>query len=326
MLLTGIPTNYVVDESGKSAALALGCPACDSMHANYAYATGINNLHSVVGYWVDVARPNYFGYYYGIEWLLQGDTASSIVGLSSGVNGFALENAINDSGTAVGVAGINLGGANAGAAFDFKRGVFLGSSGSSNPCSDGPNSPISQATAINDAGTIVGSSENASCSNVVAVAFPASGAAVPFPVTPPSWANALNGSGDAVGLQNFTLTSDGVIGPGTTAFLYHVGNGASPPARTAARLPFPPGYSPSTNAMVASGINDAGDVVGDIYDSTGTMVAGFLYSKGRTYDLSALLPVNSGWTIQDAVAVNDRGEIIGFGTYAGQYLPYELKP
>jgi hypothetical protein len=40
------------------------------------------------------------------------------------------------------------------------------------------------------------------------------------------------------------------------------------------------------------------------------------------YDLTSLLPANSGWTLTTAAGINDLGEIVGTGIHQGQTLPF----
>ena len=73
----------------------------------------------------------------------------------------------------------------------------------------------------------------------------------------------------------------------------------------------------------AYGVNNNGYVVGY---STTTDGAGhaFLYANGTMIDLNALLPVNSGWDLLDAYAVNRNNQIAGTGLYGGQQHAFVL--
>jgi probable HAF family extracellular repeat protein len=59
------------------------------------------------------------------------------------------------------------------------------------------------------------------------------------------------------------------------------------------------------------GINASGQVVGVSYP--GFNGGAFLYSSGTMTDLNTLLPANSGWALEAALAINDAGQITGFG-------------
>ena len=52
----------------------------------------------------------------------------------------------------------------------------------------------------------------------------------------------------------------------------------------------------------------------------------FLYSGGSLYNLNDLLPANSGWQIDQPVALNNAGQIIGYGTYHGADHYFLLSP
>ncbi len=62
----------------------------------------------------------------------------------------------------------------------------------------------------------------------------------------------------------------------------------------------------------AFGINDAGQVVGDSAQHA------FLYQGGTLTDLNGLLPPDSGWMLEQARAINDAGQIVGYGSINGR--------
>jgi probable HAF family extracellular repeat protein len=62
---------------------------------------------------------------------------------------------------------------------------------------------------------------------------------------------------------------------------------------------------PTTEAFA---INDHGDVVG-FSDTTATSAHGFVYENGKMIDLNSLLPAGTPYTITDAEAINDKGQI-----------------
>jgi probable HAF family extracellular repeat protein len=70
----------------------------------------------------------------------------------------------------------------------------------------------------------------------------------------------------------------------------------------------------------AYGINDSGQVVG----TSGTTEEpcgnphAFLYSDGQMQDLNNLIPADSGWTLTDAMKINNSGQIVGEGHINGQ--------
>jgi probable HAF family extracellular repeat protein len=75
-------------------------------------------------------------------------------------------------------------------------------------------------------------------------------------------------------------------------------------------------------------INNLGDVVGTlVFDlNNGELNHGFLYRDGMMIDVNTLLPPGSGWVLRDAQAINDVGQIVGFGIINGQRHAYLLFP
>jgi probable HAF family extracellular repeat protein len=74
-------------------------------------------------------------------------------------------------------------------------------------------------------------------------------------------------------------------------------------------------------------INNLGQVVGTLVFEPGTQHNhGFLYSKGTMIDVNTLLPEGSEWLVRDAQAINDLGQIVGFGNIGGQEHAYLLTP
>lgn len=75
----------------------------------------------------------------------------------------------------------------------------------------------------------------------------------------------------------------------------------------------------------AYGVNDSGTVVGYSLTSDNSTHA-FVYANGVMLDLNHLLPIGSGWTIEDAYAINAAGDILGTGLFDGQSYAVELLP
>ncbi len=61
------------------------------------------------------------------------------------------------------------------------------------------------------------------------------------------------------------------------------------------------------------GINTAGQVVGAADTARDAATHAFLWSGGTMTDLNSLLPANSGWELAAASAINDAGQIVGYG-------------
>ncbi len=80
------------------------------------------------------------------------------------------------------------------------------------------------------------------------------------------------------------------------------------------------------NGIVSWGyaINNAGDVVGYSAEWGGANTRAFVYSNGVLIDLNSLLASDSGWVLQYATGINDRGQIIGIGSFNGQYSGFLL--
>jgi len=69
---------------------------------------------------------------------------------------------------------------------------------------------------------------------------------------------------------------------------------------------------------LASSINASGQVVGESGTGGNVDYHAFLYSNGTMIDLNSLLPTGSGWVLNAATAINDPGQIVGYGTINGQ--------
>jgi probable HAF family extracellular repeat protein len=73
----------------------------------------------------------------------------------------------------------------------------------------------------------------------------------------------------------------------------------------------------------ARGINNRGQVVGALLASSG----GFIYEPGKgVRSLNDLIDTSTGWSIVYAQAINDRGQIVGYGCKADLCGPVLLNP
>ena len=111
------------------------------------------------------------------------------------------------------------------------------------------------------------------------------------------------------------------------------------PRRTV--LPFLSGYSLST----ATAVDSRGWVIGhmgrleggySVGNAAGARTRSYvtnevagpaaLWVGGMVYDLNRLIPKRSGWTLEQAAAINSRGQIVGTGLYKGQPRAFLLTP
>lgn len=75
---------------------------------------------------------------------------------------------------------------------------------------------------------------------------------------------------------------------------------------------------------IAYDINDKGQVVGALQTDSNSHA--FVWANGQMQDLNNLIDANSGWVLQEARAINEKGRIAGFGTFNGQTRAFLLIP
>ena len=61
-------------------------------------------------------------------------------------------------------------------------------------------------------------------------------------------------------------------------------------------------------------------------DGTTFNMRAVLFHDGKPYDLNTLISADSGWALQFAGSINDRGEIVGWGTINGNTHAFLAKP
>jgi probable HAF family extracellular repeat protein len=189
--------------------------------------------------------------------------------------------------------------------------AFLWQNGEMRDLGTLPGGTISYAKSISDSGVVVGNS-NSSLGRFDAFRWQAGAisniGAIPYLVQGSS-VNGINSAGQIVGSCSFVPDS------GNTAFRW------DPTFRL---LPLG-GLGPSTSSFI--GINDAGTAVGL---SSALWFAGLhAYRYDDTYgalDLNDYLPTTSGWLLTEADAINNQGQIAGYGIYNGQGHAYLLTP
>jgi probable HAF family extracellular repeat protein len=76
-----------------------------------------------------------------------------------------------------------------------------------------------------------------------------------------------------------------------------------------------------------AGINAGGDVTGYSYTTGDASYHAFLYtSSSGMLDLNSLIDPHSGWELSVAAAVNDAGQIVGYGIIGGRTHAFLLTP
>lgn len=76
----------------------------------------------------------------------------------------------------------------------------------------------------------------------------------------------------------------------------------------------------------ATALNNVGQIVGYEENLSYTDSRAFLYNGGVLQDLNDLLPANSGWVLQKALGINDRGQIVGQGLLDGTPYGFVMLP
>lgn len=88
------------------------------------------------------------------------------------------------------------------------------------------------------------------------------------------------------------------------------------------------GHFPGGFSAQAYDVNDAGVAVGvAVIDPVGEVMWAMVWRGGPAEDLNTLIQPGTGWTLFEARAVNDRGEIVGIGLKSfGGVRPFRLRP
>jgi probable HAF family extracellular repeat protein len=125
-----------------------------------------------------------------------------------------------------------------------------------------------------------------------------------------SMANAINNSGVAVGESDGTRT---------------LGNWHAVLWNTAGKIR-DLGVLPGGTYSIAFGVNDSSVVVGYGNLANNAPHALVWTSAGGMQDLNSLIPANSGWVLINANAINNVGQITGYGTRNGHNHAFLLTP
>jgi surface-anchored protein len=227
----------------------------------------------------------------------------------------AVAHDINEAGEVVGAA------SNGSASRPYKRlpdgtfidlGTLLGTTNSNG-----------RAWAINQAGAVAGVSRNASNTTSQATLW--------LPGQPPmnlgslldgqqfSQAYALNDRLEVVG-----SSVRGKVSPTSStdlirAFYWREGSMTELPLLT---------YAPDWIHSEAKDINNCGTIVGYVARFSGSPTSGgaaVLWRGGEVYELNTLIPPGSGWVLQSAEGINDRGDIVGYGNFGGNTRAFLLR-
>jgi probable HAF family extracellular repeat protein len=163
----------------------------------------------------------------------------------------------------------------------------------------------------------------------------------PLPGGTSSGANAINDAGDVVGKsanRGYFWRQGGMTDLGPAAFIEDVNKdsvvcgsvGAAPPTNFVAGVwnakqptpAFTPIALPQGFAGAhAQGINDDGAVVGTCWtgQTYNAEQTAYLSHQGVGVDLNTLIAPGSGWHLESATDINNRGQIVGYGTWNGVY-------
>ncbi|HOJ72936.1 MAG TPA: thrombospondin type 3 repeat-containing protein [Phycisphaerae bacterium] len=293
------------------------------------YASGLNDAGQVVGY------------YYTADWakraFLYSNGVTTDLGTLGGTEAYA--NAINNNGQVVGVSR-TAGGQWHAFIWDAVGGMRdLGTLGGAS----------SEAYAINDSGQVVGFSETATGFH----AFIYSGGTMSQLNGTEAYAQSgafdINDFGHTAGIL---LTNDGVSvafkHDGTLATLgwpmltaseawlinnhgviagHSWGSGQYRSFLYSGGLVVDLGLLNGFERTYAWGLSDSGQVVGSATNAVTGLSHAFIYTGGELVNLNGLLVPNHGWEyLTSANAVNNSGQIAGYGKINGQFRGFLLTP
>ena len=173
------------------------------------------------------------------------------------------------------------------------------------------------ATTFIDAGVWSTASGISNTGQVVGYAEMSSGSMRAFSWTPAGGVQYIGTLGGRHSYGNAVNERGAIVGTSTNAsgylraFLY---NGGMTDLGT---------FGGTTSA--AYDVNGSGHAVGYATDADGQSRA-FVWRDGVLYDLNSLIDPASGWTLEAAYGVNDRGQIVGAGMYNGRSTAFALDP
>ncbi len=314
----------------------------------YTAAFGISNCGQVVGQSTvtganpmsDPTRP--------FLWRdLDGDFVSDPgemidLGTLGGTSGSAQD--INTSGMVV---GISTGSTGEQRAFRWQNGVM-------NDIGLLPNRTTAAAFGVNDANQIVGTTEDNDFNGDAFIWSPMDGLQAlpnPSPSPKPLFAYAINNAGHVVGSDSnnhaFFFNGATYTDLGTFGGNKSIARDLNDAGQVVGQAEPSGGTADASNAFlwtsqsgltnlgtfggtinIAYGINSSGTVVGTSTLSSGVFNA-FVYEGGMMRNLNDTGIVTNlppGWVLHDAQAINDGGQIVGFGTINGETRAFLLTP
>ena len=284
----------VVGTYNGAAAIWSGMSVSDiAAFAPQSFGLGINNRGHIAGFSGNAIQVAFVYTPAGLRMIGQ-----------LGQCGPTLANGINDAGHVIGLCKRGAAG-EAGRAFVYANGVFrlIGSFGGE----------VSEALAINNAGQVVGyaglSDDFLNLGHRHAFSYrdrvmkdlgTLGGRS--------SQANDINDAGQIVGSSG---TTDAELSP-THAFLYENAKMIDLGA-----LNGDPGASSRALA-----INNVGIIVGDsqLMDANGSALHAIIYANGAMRDLSLMVDLPEGWTMAEALDINDSGQILARACYLDDCL------
>lgn len=80
------------------------------------------------------------------------------------------------------------------------------------------------------------------------------------------------------------------------------------------------------NNSEAYDINNLGQIVGSAQAGTSRSYSAFIYDGAVMHNLNDMIEPTSGWHLTSAEAINDAGQIVGYGKYAGEDRAFLLTP
>ncbi len=83
--------------------------------------------------------------------------------------------------------------------------------------------------------------------------------------------------------------------------------------------------APGGRSSFANDVNDSGYIVGYASFAAAPQQRAYLWYQGVAYDLNTFLPPGSGWVLTEAFGINELGDIVGRGEFAGQTQAFLLR-